>query len=237
MPEEINRLVTDSISDWFFCTEPAGVDNLLSEGQAAHAIFHVGHVMVDNLLYQKQALEQQPASALVTTAHKTRLGRYGVVTLHRPSNVDDTQVLTNIIGALNTIAQQLPLVFPIHPRTRNKLKELSVQPSERITLLGPQPYMEFLNLWKDAALVLTDSGGLQEETTALGVPCLTLRNNTERPITVEKGTNTVVGTTPETITMAAIAILQGNIKLGQRPALWDGKAAQRIVAQLETCLG
>lgn len=237
MPEEINRLVTDSISDWFFCTEPAGVENLLREGQPASVIFHVGHVMVDNLLYQKQQLEQQAPSAFATAEHKNRLDRYGVVTLHRPSNVDDAQVLAGIVCALNTIAKQLPLVFPIHPRTRDKLKALGVQPSERITLLGPQPYMEFLNLWKDAALVLTDSGGLQEETTALGVPCLTLRHNTERPITVEQGTNTLVGTDPTAITQAAQAVLQGHAKQGQRPALWDGQAAQRIVAQLGVSLG
>lgn len=236
MPEEINRLVTDSISDWFFCTEPAGVENLLREGQPATAIFHVGHVMVDNLLYQKQQLEQQEPSAFATTMHKNRLGRYGVVTLHRPSNVDDSQVLAGIMNALNTIAEQLPLVFPIHPRTRDKLQTLEVRPSEHITLLGPQPYMEFLNLWKDATLVLTDSGGLQEETTALGVPCLTLRHNTERPITVDEGTNTLVGSTAATITQAAQAILQGHSKQGQRPALWDGRAAERIVQQLEICL-
>lgn len=235
MPEEINRLVTDSISDWFFCTELAGVDNLLREGQPASAIFHVGHVMVDNLLYQKQQLEQQPASTFATTAHKT--GRYGVVTLHRPSNVDDVQVLAGIIGALNTVARQLPLIFPIHPRTRDKLKALRVQPCERITLLGPQPYMEFLNLWKDAVLVLTDSGGLQEETTALGVPCLTLRYNTERPVTVEEGTNTLVGADPVIITQRALAILRGDTKQGQRPALWDGQAAQRIVQRLGVILG
>lgn len=237
MPEEINRLVTDSISDWFFCTEPAGVENLLREGQAASAIFHVGHVMVDNLLYQKQKLEKQAPSTFATTEYKNRLSRYGVVTLHRPSNVDDAEVLAGIVRALNTIAEQLPLVFPVHPRTREKLKGLDTQPGKNITLLGPQPYMEFLNLWKDAALVLTDSGGLQEETTALGVPCLTLRHNTERPITVQEGTNTLVGTAPTTITQAALTILQGKTKQGNRPALWDGEAAQRIVSQLETCLG
>lgn len=236
MPEEINRLVTDSISDWFFCTEPAGVANLLREGQSASAIFHVGHVMVDNLLYQKQQLEQQASATLATTSTKTALRRYGVVTLHRPSNVDDTQVLTSIIGALNSIAQHLPLVFPIHPRTRDKLKTLGVQLSERIILLGPQPYMEFLNLWKDAVLVLTDSGGLQEETTALGVPCLTLRRNTERPITVDEGTNILVGTAPTDIIQAAQGVLQGHSKQGQRPVLWDGRAAERIFEQLEVCL-
>lgn len=233
MPEEINRLVTDSISDWFFCTEPSGVDNLLREGHPAEVIFHVGHVMVDNLLYQKQQLESLAASSMKTTAIKNSLDRYGVVTLHRPANVDDAQVLASIVGALNTIAQQLPLVFPVHPRTRDKLKSLAIQPSEHITLLGPQPYMEFLNLWKDAVLVLTDSGGLQEETTALGLPCLTLRNNTERPITVSEGTNTVVGVAPLAITEAAFTILSGHTKHANQPLLWDGNAARRIVYHLE----
>lgn len=211
MPEEINRLVTDSICDWFFCTEPAGVENLKREGKPPSAIFHVGHVMVDNLLFQKKQLKQLAPSNFATTAHKSRLGRYGVVTLHRPSNVDDVQVLSRIMGAINAIAQQLPLVFPIHPRTRDKLKTLGVQPSQNITLLGPQPYMEFLNLWKDAALVLTDSGGLQEETTALGVPCLTLRHNTERPITVDEGTNTLVGTDPTEIGRKSLRIRQDHV--------------------------
>ena len=236
MPEEINRLVTDSISDWFFCTEPAGVDNLVREGKPPAAIYHVGHVMVDNLLYQKHKLEKMPPSSFSTTEHKSRLGSYGVVTLHRPSNVDNIQVLCNIVTALNAIAQKLPLVFSVHPRTREKLKSLPTQPSEHIILLGPQAYMEFLNLWKDAVMVLTDSGGMQEETTALGVPCLTLRHNTERPITVEQGSNTLVGTDPVCVTQAAYSILEGATKRGQKPALWDGKAAQRIVEQLGACL-
>ncbi len=236
MPEEINRLVTDSISDWFFCTEPAGVANLQREGQSAERIFHVGHVMVDNLLYQKQRLEQRPASDFASSTLKRQLGRYGVVTLHRPANVDDGATLGRIAGALNTLAAELPLVFPVHPRTRAQLQRLSAPLSERITLLAPQSYMEFLNLWKDAALVLTDSGGLQEETTALGVPCLTLRNNTERPITVTEGSNTLVGSAPETILRAAHHCLQGHGRSGQRPSLWDGRAAERIAGHLRQCL-
>lgn len=236
MPEEINRLVTDSISDWLFCSEPSAVANLLREGHNPDSIFLVGQVMVDNLLYQKKKLEQQPDSNLSTTLHKNRLGRYGVVTLHRPSNVDDVHTLQKIINHLNSAAQQLPLVFSIHPRTREKLKSLSVQPCDRITVLNSLTYMEFLNLWKDAAVVITDSGGLQEETTALGVPCLTLRNNTERPITVEEGTNTLIDSHKESIFLAIQAILNGNSKRGKRPALWDGRSAHRIVAQLEACL-
>ncbi len=236
MPEEINRLVTDSISDWFFCTERAGVENLVREGKPSKEVFHVGNVMVDNLLYQKQKLDIMPPNAFSTSVHKSRLGRYGVVTLHRPSNVDNSQELLNIVMALNAIAQNIPLVFTVHPRTGNKLKNLQTELSKNITILGPQPYMEFLNLWKDAAVVLTDSGGLQEETTALGVPCLTLRHNTERPITVEQGTNTLVGTDPVSIMQATLAVLERPTKRGMKPALWDGKAAERIVSQLSICL-
>lgn len=232
MPEEINRLVTDSISDWFFCTEPAGVANLLAEGKPQEAIFHVGHVMVDNLLYQRDQLAAANTASFQSTALKTAVPRYGVVTLHRPSNVDDEGVLAGIISALNTVSVQLPLIFPVHPRTRINLQRFGLIPAPGVTLTGPLSYMDFLNLWKDATLVMTDSGGLQEETTALGVPCLTLRHNTERPITSEEGTNTLVGTSPETIVREALRILAGQGKVGKRPALWDGHAAERTVQHL-----
>lgn len=234
MPEEINRLVTDSITDWFFVTEPSGRENLLREGKPATAIHHVGHVMVDNLLYQVEKLTQTDASAFETHPIKQKLeGRpYGVITLHRPSNVDNPTVFNRIGQALKEIAEQLPLIFPVHPRTQNNLKEFNIDLGPNITLLGPQAYMPFLHLWKDAALVLTDSGGLQEETTALGVPCVTLRENTERPVTVYEGTNILAGTDPAQILAAANTILQGQGKQGRRPDLWDGKAAQRIVGIL-----
>lgn len=232
MPEEINRLVTDSISDWFFCTEPAGVENLTKEGKPEEAIFHVGHVMVDNLLYQRDQLASTNTAAFQSTALKAQTPRYGVVTLHRPSNVDDESTLNGIITALNTIAGQLPLVFPVHPRTRGNLQRFNLKPAPGITLTGPLSYMDFLSLWKDAALVMTDSGGLQEETTALGIPCLTLRHNTERPITVGEGSNTLVGTDPETIVREATRIITGQSKVGKRPALWDGRAAERTVQHL-----
>lgn len=234
MPEEINRLVTDSISDWFFCTEPAGVENLRREGKPENAVFHVGHVMVDNLLYQRRQLEKRGGSDLPSTALKSQ--RYGVVTLHRPSNVDDPATLSQLLDALNRIAQDLPLVFPVHPRTRANLERLGKKTSANLTLTGPMSYMDFLNLWKDAVFVLTDSGGLQEETTALGVPCLTLRNNTERPITIEEGTNTLVGTNADHVVAAAQRVMAGQGKAGKRPALWDGRAAERIVEQLHQCL-
>ncbi|MGV0983532.1 MAG: non-hydrolyzing UDP-N-acetylglucosamine 2-epimerase [Limnohabitans sp.] len=236
MPEEINRLVTDSISDWFFCTEPAGVDNLLKEGKPSEAIFHVGHVMVDNLLYQRDQLATANATAFQSTALKTRQPRYGIVTLHRPSNVDDKEAFSNIIHALNTVAARLHLIFPVHPRTRANLERFGLTLADNITITSPLSYMDFLNLWKDAVLVMTDSGGLQEETTALGIPCLTLRHNTERPITVDEGTNTLVGTDPEAIVREATRIITGQSKVGKRPALWDGQAAERITQQLHKVL-
>jgi len=232
MPEEINRLVTDSISDWFFCTEPAGVENLAKEGKPPESIFHVGHVMVDNLLFQCEQLATANAASFQSTALKAQTPRYGVITLHRPANVDDESTLTGIISALNTIAGQLPLIFPVHPRTRANLQRFNLTPAPGITLTGPLSYMDFLSLWKDAALVMTDSGGLQEETTALGIPCLTLRHNTERPITVDEGTNTLVGTDPKAIVREATRIITGQSKVGKRPVIWDGRAAERTVQHL-----
>jgi UDP-N-acetylglucosamine 2-epimerase (non-hydrolysing) len=236
MPEEINRLVTDSISDWFFVTEPSGGDQLRREGKADSAIHYVGHVMVDNVLFQAEKLATADTSCFETSAFKaanTGNGkRYGVVTLHRPSNVDSAKMMTRIADALEEVAAELPLVFPVHPRTRGNLERFAIDFGPNITLVGPQAYMAFLNLWKDAAVVLTDSGGLQEETTALGVPCITIRENTERPITVEEGSNVLAGTDPARIVAEAQKVLSGRGKQGRRPHLWDGKAAERIVAIL-----
>jgi len=233
MPEEINRLVTDSISDWFFVTEPSGVMHLQREGKSASAIHYVGHVMVDNALYQAEKLASSDTSCYETSAFKTANtqngARYGVVTLHRPSNVDNAETMMRIGDALKEIAVELPLIFPMHPRTSGNLEKFGIDLGPNITLIGPQAYMAFLNLWKDAAMVLTDSGGLQEETTALGVPCITIRENTERPITVDEGSNVLVGTDPVRIVTEARKVLCGNGKQGRRPHLWDGKAAQRIV--------
>jgi UDP-N-acetylglucosamine 2-epimerase (non-hydrolysing) len=237
MPEEINRIVTDSISDFFFVTEKSGVDNLLAEGKPQGAIFFVGHVMIDNLFHQLGKLERIPAGSLDREKIKSRYPRYGVVTLHRPSNVDCEKTLGRLVAALGSIAQDLPLIFPIHPRTQANLDKFGIKLPGSIVTIKPQPYMAFLNLFKDARLVLTDSGGLQEETTALGVPCLTLRENTERPITVAAGTNVVVGTSPERIVAEAESILRGQGKTGKRPELWDGRAAERIVEILATCVG
>ena len=233
MPEEINRLVTDSISDWFFVTEPAALEHLRREGKNDDAIHYVGHVMVDNVLYQAEKLSSADTSAFETSAWKAERNnagqRYGVVTLHRPSNVDDAATFTRIAGALKEIAADLPLIFPVHPRTRANIEKFGIDLGPNVTLAGPQAYMAFLNLWKDAAVVLTDSGGLQEETTALGVPCVTIRENTERPVTVDEGSNVLAGTDPAAILLEARKILRGEGKQGRRPHLWDGKAAERIV--------
>lgn len=229
MPEEINRLVTDSISDWFFVTEPSGMEHLRREGKPDSAIHYVGHVMVDNVLFQAEKLKTADSEAFDISSVVSADHRYGVVTLHRPSNVDDAVTMERIAGALREVAKDLPLVFPVHPRTRNNLEKFGIDLGADITLLGPQAYMPFLRLWKDAALVLTDSGGLQEETTALGVPCITIRENTERPVTVDEGTNVLAGTDPARIVAEARKVLRGEGKRGRRPMLWDGKAAERIV--------
>lgn len=242
MPEEINRLVTDSISDVFFVTEPSGRRNLLAEGHPAGMIHEVGHVMIDNLLYQLQALEEQPRSAWAVPEIEALMPElrnlpsgYGVVTLHRPSNVDDRVTLTAILHALQSVArEQLPLVFPVHPRTRERINAfgLAPEPGGPLHLCGPLPYMAFLDLWRSAALVLTDSGGLQEETTAIGVRCLTLRDTTERPVTVSEGSNRLVGLDPSRIPEMAREALARPAS-GRRPALWDGRSAERIAAILD----
>ncbi|HEY0846548.1 MAG TPA: UDP-N-acetylglucosamine 2-epimerase (non-hydrolyzing) [Noviherbaspirillum sp.] len=226
MPEEINRLVTDSIADWFFVTEPSGIDHLLREGKPREAIHHVGNVMVDNLLYQVGRLAGERRDGAAMPA------RYGVVTLHRPSNVDDAVTLTRICDALREVSARLPLYFPVHPRTRASLDRFGIALGPHVTTMGPQGYMDFLRLWKDAAVVLTDSGGLQEETTALGVPCITLRDNTERPVTVTEGTNVLAGTDPVRIAAEVRRVLAGEEKRCRRPALWDGRAAQRLIGIL-----
>ncbi len=238
MPEEVNRIVTDAITDWYFVTEPSGREHLQQEGKPADRVFDVGHVMVDNLLYQDAQLRTAfDVSTLATDAIKRQLGRYAVVTLHRPSNVDGEDNLRRAIGIVNAVAERLPVVFPMHPRTRKNLEAYGLALSPNVHLLGPQTYMAFLHLWRDAALVLTDSGGLQEETTALGVQCVTMRESTERPVTVTEGTNILAGTNPDNVKAACQRVLDGQGPAGRRPALWDGQAAERIVGILVEKLG
>jgi UDP-N-acetylglucosamine 2-epimerase (non-hydrolysing) len=229
MPEEVNRLVTDAVCDWFFVTEPSAQAHLQREGKPMHRVHEVGHVMIDNVLYQAEKLRHADVRAFETDAFKRRHARYGVVTLHRPSNVDDAKALQRVAGMLRTLGEDLPLAFPVHPRTRANLQKFDIDLGPHVELMAPQAYMPFLHLWKDAVVVLTDSGGMQEETTALGVPCVTIRDNTERPITVDEGTNVLAGTDPQRVIAAAREAMAGRAKRGRRPALWDGRAAERIV--------
>ncbi len=233
MPEEINRMVTDSISDYFFVTESSGMDNLLREGKSEAAVFMVGHVMIDNLLHQVEKLKGCDTAGFSVAELKQKFGRYFFMTMHRPANVDDPETLQGIVDCLNEIAEIHPIIFPVHPRTAKMLKEFKIKLSDNIHCLGPLGFRESLYLWQDAVAVLTDSGGLQEETTALGVPCLTLRQNTERPITIELGTNVLAGNQPAGIMKAYAKLSEsfGNGAAGRRECKvpkWDGKAAERI---------
>lgn len=238
MPEEINRVLTDQISDRLYTTERSALDNLVREGIAADRVCFTGNVMIDSLHASRP---QARSAALTLQAHGHDAGLlagpagYGVVTLHRPSNVDDAGTLRGLLETLRSVSQRLPLVFALHPRTRANIDRFGlsdlIDPA-RMILLPPQGYLEMLGLMGGAALVLTDSGGLQEETTALGVPCLTLRENTERPITVEQGTNTMVGRDRAAILSGVDDILAGRGKRGRVPEYWDGHAADRIAADL-----
>src|SRR3712207_4948738 len=234
MPEEINRLLTDQISDLLLTPSEDGDRNLLAEGIPAGRIRFVGNVMIDSLFKQLERAETSRVREELEVAGRD----YAVVTLHRPSNVDEPEVLGRILSALKRIGERLPVVFPIHPRTRKSLEGLGLPgamgPGGRVRLVEPLGYLDFLRLYSGARLVLTDSGGVQEETTALGIPCLTLRENTERPVTVELGTNRVVGTDPERIVAEAEAALaKDRQKEPPRiPPLWDGRAAERILDAL-----
>lgn len=239
MPEEINRVLTDQISDLLFTTEESGLDNLLREGIDRKRIHFVGNVMIDTL--RNNLSRAVPASATVAQAGRpgfaSGAGGYGLLTLHRPSNVDDPVILAKLVETAVEISQTLPLVFPIHPRTRAMIEKFQLSghlDTPGILLLPPMGYLEMLGLMKDARVVLTDSGGIQEETTALGVPCITLRDNTERPITVTEGTNTVVGHEPQGILAAFEETLRTGGKAGRIPQYWDGKAAERIADIVET---
>ncbi len=233
MPEEVNRIVTDSITDYFFVTEKSGMDNLRAEGKSEENIFLIGNVMIDNLFYQVEKLKTIDGNELASTEIKQKYPEYGVITLHRPSNVDDKSTLAGIIHALSEISRDLPLIFPIHPRTKKTMDAFNIQTPDTIVLTEPMPYMDFLNLFKDAKVVLTDSGGIQEETTALGIPCITMRENTERPITIDKGTNVLVGASPERIIEAGINITDSAQSEMKLPEMWDGKAAERLLGLLK----
>jgi UDP-N-acetylglucosamine 2-epimerase (non-hydrolysing) len=237
MPEEINRLCTDILCDYLFTTDHFANENLQSEGIPEEKIHFVGNVMIDTLL-----THSQQAKTLGTYSRMgLEQGNYGTITIHRPSNVDDKEVLKGILEALQEIATDIPLIFPIHPRTKKMLHVFDLQrflsPLEEkhgavksgLWSTEPLGYLDFLNLNMNAKFVITDSGGLQEETTVLGVPCITIRNNTERPITCEIGTNLVIGSHRETILDTVRTLMSGNQRKGTIPEKWDGKAAERIV--------
>ncbi|EMI56908.1 UDP-N-acetyl glucosamine 2-epimerase, partial [Rhodopirellula sallentina] len=229
MPAEINRTLTDSFFDMLLCSEPAGVENLIREGHDPATIHIVGNVMIDTLLTQVERAK----AAGTPTKLGLEPGCYGVVTLHHPSNVDDRETLTALLEVLQDVSQRLPLVFPVHPRTRARIETFGLQSlveqSAGIRLLEPQGYLDFLCLTSQAKVIVTDSGGLQEESTALGVPCLTMRANTERPITCSEGSGTLIGSSAPQLREQFEMVIRGKYKAGVCPELWDGKASERIV--------
>lgn len=227
MPEEVNRLLTDQVSDLLFTPSTDGDQNLIREGIASDKIHFVGNVMIDTLQHLLPKAEEKWAIQSATLGVKTRA--YALITLHRPSNVDNIAMLKSILAALNDIQHQIPVIFPIHPRTRLRIESNGMY--DLVTgmhLIEPLGYLEFLALQKHAAFVITDSGGVQEETTYLGVPCLTVRENTERPVTVTLGTNTLVGHNMTKLRQAVDQIFSGHSKQGTIPPLWDGKSGKRI---------
>ncbi len=245
MPEEINRILTDALSDFLFITEKDAIKNLEREGVRREKIHFVGNVMIDTLIRHKEkALKLNTIETILnehcseqkcceTLKSALKLSAYGLVTLHRPSNVDTYDALKSLIDCLKSIASRICLIFPLHPRTESNLKHFGLyamlEEHDGIILTKPLGYLEFLRLLIDAALVLTDSGGIQEETTFLHVPCITLRSTTERPVTVKTGSNYLVGTDPDKISQTAFSIIDGNKKEGLTPPLWDGKAGERII--------
>jgi UDP-N-acetylglucosamine 2-epimerase (non-hydrolysing) len=231
MPEEVNRVLTDRLSDLLLTPSADADENLRREGLSEERIVRVGNVMIDTLLAQRD----RARSSRVLEELELAAQKFAVVTLHRPSNVDDPAALGRLCTALNELSARLPVIFPAHPRTRARLDEFGLELGAGVRMIAPLGYLDFLRLWGSARLVLTDSGGLQEETTALGVPCLTLRESTERPITVEEGTNQVVGSDPARILAAAEDVLAGRAAYaGRVPELWDGRAAERIADALLT---
>ena len=227
MPEEINRVLTDSISDYCFTTEPSANENLRREGVAPERIHHVGNVMIDTLF----RFRERAAATDIVPRLGLRPRQYAVLTLHRPANVDGPEALAATLRCLESVARAVPIVFPVHPRTRHRLDQWpgSAALTRSLRMVEPLPYLEFVQLMSQAVCVVTDSGGIQEETTALDVPCLTLRTTTERPVTVTHGTNRIVGVSPEAVEAAWAEVRGGKWVMGRLPELWDGKAAERIV--------
>jgi UDP-N-acetylglucosamine 2-epimerase (non-hydrolysing) len=233
MPEEINRVLTDAISRWLFTTEAAAEQNLRREGVEPERIHFVGNVMIDTLRHHLDRARRLDVLGRLGLAPR----EYAVLTLHRPGNVDDSGRLRSLFAVLEEIHDEVPIVFPVHPRTAAAMRAHLGDRPPRLRVIEPLGYLEFLRLMADARLVLTDSGGIQEETTVLGVPCLTLRDNTERPSTITQGTNRLVGSDPTTIRLEVRKILEGDVPPGRIPDRWDGRAAGRILDVLERDLG
>ena len=226
MPEEINRLVTDAVADWLFVSEPSGVENLKREGAADDKVFFVGNVMIDTLVLFRT---RQPAPPVLERLGLNKSG-YVLTTMHRPGNVDTRESLERLVKLLTALAVKIPVVFPMHPRTKKMLQSFGLLESlpERCRVTEPLGYGEFITLCEHAACIVTDSGGIQEEATYLGVPCITLRMNTERPVTVTEGTNTLIGDRFDDVGAAVDAIVNGKAVHGKIPELWDGRASERI---------
>jgi len=253
MPEEINRLLTDRISDLLFTTEEDAGRNLRREGIPGDRIFFVGNVMIDTLRANREKAEKSRIHERLGLKENDGYRDYALLTLHRPSNVDDKRVLEGLLSVLSDLSHRLPVIFPVHPRTLKRIREFGLDDrisfdagegwpetrasNGRLWTLPPLGYLDFLSLMSHAALVLSDSGGIQEETTILGVPCLTLRPNTERPITIQEGTNRLIGNDPETVARSAREILGGDVPKGKIPRFWDGRAAERIFRILKIYLG
>jgi len=229
MPEEGNRILTDKISDFLFCTEPSAIKNLVKEGVAKNKIFYVGNVMIDTLLKSKAEIKNSKVLEKLGLKNK----KFAVLTLHRQENVDDKKVFKNLLLAIGEIQKKVNVIWPVHPRARKMIKDLGfedlIEKLESLILIEPLNYLSLLSLMSRARLVLTDSGGIQEETTVLKIPCLTMRKSTERPVTVEIGTNKIVGLNKNNIIKEANKILEGKSKKGKIPKYWDGKASKRII--------
>lgn len=238
MPEEINRIITDSISDYLFVSEKSGLENLIQEGHPVSSMYHVGQIMADSLYHQMS----NPKATLISDELRSKIGRsYAVLTMHRPSNVDDIPTLKRLMLCFKELCNKIPIVFPCHPRTLSKIKALGIEVDTwscgkevvgNFIITEPFGYRDFLNLWKGSVCVLTDSGGLQEETTILKIPCITFRETTERPVTVSVGSNVVVGTDTEKIEYFFNKAITGCWRASDVPELWDGKTSERIIAYL-----
>lgn len=234
MPEEINRVITDSIADFLYVTEQSGVDNLKKEGVAQKKIVFVGHVMIDNLFYEVKKLQSIDKTKMKTYRYIKDWSEYAVLTLHRPANVDDKKQLQRVLGVIDQISKMVPIICPLHPRTKQRCLDYNIEFPKGVTTIDPTSIREMVFLMKNSALVLTDSGGIQEETTALGVPCFTIRESTERPITVTIGTNTLITNKKlNQLPKMVEAVLSGTkVKKGKKPPKWDGQASKRIIDHL-----